>query len=159
MEAALRSKMFYRSCQHLGVSASEFLSKLLWLLSNEEGEVCGRSLWAHHSRSLWNMHPCDPGHRRNLDSQYCCFSGVSLGDVLPAVCRCCSPRRRPRRPSCQPASRANCFWTGCCSSTGCCSTAAAGSLKTTGWPWTACPEWPPVCWETQAADCNNTTQP
>lgn len=111
------------------------------------------------------MRPCDPGRRRNPDSRCCCFSWVSSGAVWwAACCRCCR-RRLLRWPSCRLACCASCSSTGYCFWTGCCSTAAASCLKMTGWPWTACPEWPPVCWEMQVADCKyvnkkyTTTQP
>lgn len=119
---------------------------------------------AYHNLSPWSRRPCDPGRRRNPDSRCCCFSGASSGGVWRAAC-CCCPLRPLRRPSCWPASCASCSSTGYCFWTGCCSTAAASCLKTTGWPWTACPEWPPVCWEMQVADCKyvnkkyTTTQP
>lgn len=107
------------------------------------------------------MRPCDPGHHRNPGSLYCCSSWVSSVDVSLSAC-CCFLLRWP---SCRPASCASCSLTGRCFWPGCCSMAAASSLKTTGWPWTACPEWPPVCWEMQVADCKyvnkkyTTTQP
>lgn len=123
-----------------------------------------RLFGSYHNLSPWNRRPCDPGRHRSPDSQYCCFSWVSSGAVWWAAC-CRCRRRLLRSPSCRPACCASCSSTGYCFWTGCCSTAAASSLKTTGWPWTACPEWPPVCWEMQVADCKyvnkkyTTTQP
>lgn len=133
--------------------------------------MCGRRCFvAYRNLSPWNMHPCDPGRRHNPDFQHCCFFWVSSGDVWLASCCCCRRRHRYRpwllcRPFCWPASCASCSWTDYCFWTGCGSTAAASSLKRTGWPWTACPEWPPVYWEMQVADCKyvnkkyTTTQP
>lgn len=123
-----------------------------------------RLFGSYHNLSPWNRRPCDPGRHRSPDSQCCCFSWVSSGAVWWAAC-CRCRRRLLRSPSCRPACCASCSSTGYCFWTGCCSTAAASSLKTTGWPWTACPEWPPVCWEMQVADCKyvnkkyTTTQP
>ena len=120
---------------------------------------------SHHNPSPWNTPLCDPGRHRNPDSRCCCFSWASWGAAWWAACCCRRRRRPPRRPSCRPARCVSCSSTGYCFWTGCCSTAAASCLKTTGWPWTACPEWPPVCWEMQVADCKyvnkkyTTTQP
>lgn len=112
------------------------------------------------------MRPCDPVRHHSPDSQYCCFSWVSSGAAWWVACCCCYHCHRLLRwPFCLSAYCASWSSTGYCFWTGCCSTAAASCLKTTGWPWTACPEWPPVCWEMQVADCKyvnkkyTTTQP
>lgn len=118
----------------------------------------------YRNRSPWNTRPCDPGRRRSRGSRCCCFSWVSLGAACWAAC-CRCHHCLLLRSSYRPVSHASCSSIGYCFWPGCCSTAAASCRKMTGWPWRACPEWPPVCWEMQVADCKyvnkkyTTTQP